>query len=50
MTQKKDKYNYRPWRFLGTCYSCGMKLKNKDNEPKFCDPCIKKIEEGHDLW
>ena len=35
---------------MSACYSCGAKIKNIPEEPKFCDACRKKIEEGYDLW
>ena len=50
VTQKKDKYTYRPWRQFNSCYGCGRSLKNYPEEQKFCDGCRIRIDEGYEIW
>ena len=50
VTQKKDKYTYRPWRYYNSCYGCGRSLKDYPKEQKFCDVCLIKIDEGYEIW
>ena len=50
VTQKKDKFTYRPWRQFNSCYGCGRSLKNYPQEQKFCDGCRIQIHEGYEIY